>query len=191
MSPMMIKNPVMTAALAVAALALGACGSDGKDDASGQSGRDKAFEGALKFAKCMRDEGIDMPDPQKQAGGGIVQKMGGPGKPLDQRKVEAAQKKCEHFMDAGGGSVKGGDPKEEAEHRDALLAFAQCMRSHGVPMKDPKFSGNKVQMSIGGGPGDSGPRVNPEGATFKAAEKACRPALAKVEGGGPGQEVEK
>lgn len=186
----MIKNPVTIAALAAAALALGACGSDGQDNASGQSGQDKAFEGALKFAKCMRDEGIDMPDPQQQAGGGIVQKLGGPGQRLDQAKVEAAQKQCQHFMDAGGGGRQGGDPKEEAEHRDALLAYAKCMRSHGVPMKDPKFSGNKVEMSIGGGPGDSGPKVNPEGATFKVAEKACRPALAKVEGDGP-QQVQK
>jgi hypothetical protein len=62
------------------------------------------------------------------------------------------------------------------------------MRSHGVPMKDPKFSGNKVQMSIGGGPGDSGPKINPEGATFKAAEKACGGNLAKVAGAaGPGK----
>jgi hypothetical protein len=185
----MTKNPMMIAVLATAALALGACGSD-KDNTAGQSGQDKAFEGALKFAKCMRDEGIDMQDPQKQAGGGIVQKMGGPGKPVNRVKMEAAQKKCEHFMDTGGGDVKGGNPKEEAEHRDALLAFAKCMRSHGVPMKDPKFSGNKVEMSIGGGPGDSGPRFNPESATFKAAEKTCRPALAKVEGDGP-QQVQK
>jgi hypothetical protein len=190
----MTKNPVMIAALAATVLALGACGSGDKDDASGKGGQDKAFEGALKFAKCMRDEGIDMPDPQKQAGGGIVQKMGGPGKRLDQTKVEAAQKKCEHFMDTGGGDVKGGDPEEEAEHRDALLAYAKCMRSHGVPMKDPKFSGNKVQMSIGG-PGDSG-RANPESATFKNADKACRGSLAKLGekgpiAGGPPQEVQK
>jgi hypothetical protein len=179
----MIKNPMMIAAMVATALTLGACGSDGKDNASGKSQEDKAFEGALKFAKCMRDEGIDMPDPQKQAGGGIMQKMeSGPGKRLDRSKVEAAQKKCEHFMDAGGG-LRQSNPEDEGEHRDALLAYAKCMRSHGVPMKDPKFSGNKVQMSIGG-PG--GADVNPESATFKAAEKACRPNLAKVEGGGPG-----
>lgn len=180
----MIKNPMMIAALlASAALALGACGSGGKDDATGQSKQDKAFAGALKFAKCMRDEGIDMPDPQKQGNGGIIQKMdSGPGQRLDQAKVEAAQKKCQHFMGAGGGDIKGGDPKEEAAHRDALLAYAKCMRSHGVPMKDPKFSGNKVQMSIGG-PGDV--KANPQSATFKAADKACQAILAKVGDNGP------
>jgi hypothetical protein len=188
MSSMRIKNPIMIVALAASAVALGACGSNGKDNASGE---DRAFQGALKFAKCMRDEGVDMPDPQRQAGGGILQKMGEEGAPLNRAKVEAAQKKCEHFMDAGGGSGDAPDPKEQAEERDQLLAYAKCMRSHGVPMKDPKFSGNKVQLSIGGGPGDSGPRINPESATFKAAEKACRPLQGKL-GGGPGpDEVKK
>lgn len=182
----MIKNPMMIAVLAATALALGACGgSGGKDNASGgKSQEDKAFEGALKFAKCMRDEGVDMPDPQKQPGGGIMQKLGGgPGERIDKAKLDAAQKQCRHFMDAGGGARQG-DPKDEAEHRDALLAYAKCMRSHGVPMKDPKFSGNRVQMSIGGGPGgkDAGP--NPESATFKAAEKACGGNLADVAGKG-------
>jgi hypothetical protein len=181
---MRITTPITTAALAALALALGACGSgSGQDGDSAGSREDRAFQGALKFAKCMRDEGVDMPDPQRQAGGGIVQKMGGEGAPLNQAKVEAAQKKCEHFMDAGGGS-RDVDPKEEAEHRDQLLAYAKCMRQHGVPMKDPKFSGNKVQLSIGGGPGDGGPRINPESATFKAAEKACRPLQGKI-GAGP------
>lgn len=186
MSSMRTKNPIMLAALAAAALALGACGSGGKDHGSGGDREDQAFQGALKFAKCMRDEGIDMPDPQRQAGGGILQKMGGEGAPLNQAKVEAAQKKCEHFMDAGGGSGDAPDPKEQAEERDRLLAFAKCMRSHGVPMKDPKFSGNRVQMSIGGGPGDDGPRIDPGSATFKAAEKACRPLQGKLGGRGAG-----
>ncbi|WP_324909586.1 hypothetical protein [Baekduia sp.] len=191
----MTKNPMMIAALAATALALGACGSGGSGGsggrASGQGGQDKAFEGALKFAKCMRDEGVDMPDPQKQPDGGIIQKMGGPGERLDQAKVEAAQKTCQHFMDAGGGDVGGGDPQAEAAHRDALLAYAKCMRSHGVPMKDPKFSGNKVQMSIGGGSGDGGPRIDPQSTTFKTAEKACQPNLAQAGDAGPPQQVGK
>src|SRR4029450_5997642 len=69
-------SPLLIAAVA-AALTLGACG--GSDDGSGsgtaKSQEDKAFEGALKFAKCMRDHGIDMPDPKKTAGGGIKQTM--------------------------------------------------------------------------------------------------------------------
>ena len=77
----MTRSPLILAAVA-ATLALGACG--GSDDGSGAgsatTAQDKAFDGALKFAKCMRDHGIDMPDPRGR-GGGILQKMGGPASP--------------------------------------------------------------------------------------------------------------
>lgn len=182
----MIKNPMLLAALTAVALAVGACGS-GKDNASGdpKSRQDKAFEGALKFAKCMRDEGIEMPDPKRDANGGISQVMRG--RPGSEAKVQAAQKKCQHFMDVGGGDIQR-DPAEEAKHRKALLDYAKCMRQHGIDMPDPKFEGDKVQLRIGGpGKGGSGPSgPNPESAAFKAADKACRPILAKVGDDGPG-----
>jgi hypothetical protein len=68
----MTRNPLILAAVA-GALALGACGSgnDGKGGAASASGQDKAFEGALKFSKCMREHGVDMPDPKREANGGI------------------------------------------------------------------------------------------------------------------------
>jgi hypothetical protein len=62
----MTRSPLLLAA-AAAVLALGACGGSNPGDggAKGAGGRDKAFEGALKFSKCMREHGIDMPDPQR------------------------------------------------------------------------------------------------------------------------------
>jgi hypothetical protein len=182
----MTKNPMMLAALACAALALGACGSSG-DDQSGspKKGGDKAYEGALKFAKCMRDEGIDMPDPQRSGNGGIVQKMGEPGKPVNQAKAEPAQKKCEHFLQDGGGSGKG--PGDDPKQRDALLKYSKCMRQNGLDgFPDPKFSGNKVELSIKKGSGAS--NLNPDSPTFKAADKVCQKILADIKGGGPGSQ---
>src|ERR671927_397789 len=101
----MTRSPLILAAVAAvaAALALGACG--GSDDngtsGSGKSQGDKAFEGALKFAKCMRDHGIDFPDPQRVGTGGIKQTM--KGRPTDNAKMEAAQKDCQKYMQVGGG----------------------------------------------------------------------------------------
>ena len=69
----MTRSPLLLAAVG-AALALGACGSsddDGGGPTSGASRQDKAFEGALKFSKCMRDHGVDFPDPQRVGTGGI------------------------------------------------------------------------------------------------------------------------
>ena len=32
------------------------------------------------------------------------------------------------------------DPEREAEMREELLAFSECMREHGIDMPDPVFS---------------------------------------------------
>lgn len=184
MSPM-TKNPMMLAVLAAAALALGACGSSG-DNASGDSAGkkdDKAYEGALKYAKCMRDNGIDMPDPQKASGGGIMQRMGsGKGEPLNKAKVDAADAKCKQFRQDGGGDreSRGAD----TETRDALLAYSKCMRANGVPgFPDPKFSDHGAELTIKSR--DGSVDLNPKAPAFKAAEKKCQPLMAKLQGAGP------
>ncbi len=52
------------------------------------------------------------------------------------------------------------------------LAYAQCMRSHGVPsFPDPNAQGG---FTIQGGPGSS---LDPGSATFQAADKTCRHLL--------------
>ena len=56
------------------------------------------------------------------------------------------------------------------ELEDSLLAYAQCMRSHGVDMPDPDLSSN-------GGVTDLGER---DGEEFEAADKECRPILAEL-----------
>jgi hypothetical protein len=61
----------------------------------------KMRDGALKFARCMRASGIDVPDPTFEDGGGIKIRVGGPGKggdPGDNPRFEAAQRKCQKLM---------------------------------------------------------------------------------------------
>lgn len=179
----MTKHPIFLALAATAALALGACGSSGNDDNSGGGAKaeDKAFAGALKFAKCMRDHGLDVPDPTHGSDGGIQQKMNvdkdAPAR-SDQAAMDKAQKACEHFMVIGGGDAP--DPAEQAKRQDAFIAYARCMRAAGVNMPDPKFAGNRVTMGVRAGAG--GP--NPDSPAFKAADKTCHPKLAAVDGPG-------
>jgi hypothetical protein len=182
----MIRQLLTLAAIAGAALALGACGS-GKDDNSPGDRQDKAYDGALKFAKCMRDHGIDMPDPTRSSGGGILQKMGGPGKqdrgPNDP-KLKVADKACAKYRELGGGEAP--DPAAMAKQRDAFVAYARCMRGKNINMPDPKVSSHGIEMSIGKG-------IRPDSTTFKAADKACHTLLGKPpegaeggpDGGGP------
>jgi hypothetical protein len=169
-----------------AALALGACGSsndDGGSSGSGQNRADKAFEGALKYAKCMREHGIDMPDPQRVGSGGIKQSFKGGS--VNRAKMEAANKDCQKYMQVGGG--KAPSAAEQAKIKDATLAYARCMREHGVDMPDPKFGSGGTTFQLGG-PGKKGGTTgpNPDSPAFKRADQACHSKLAAIEKGGPG-----
>ncbi len=60
-----------------------------------------AFEDALvEYAGCMREQGIDMPDPDLSGGGGIID-LGSP-TPGDEAEFEAAHRECREIL-AGAG----------------------------------------------------------------------------------------
>jgi len=72
----------------------------------------------------------------------------------------------------GSGARASGSTAESA--RGSGLAFAKCMRSHGVPnFPDPQVSGHTVRMF---GP-NSG--VNPQSPAFQSAEQSCQNLLPK------------
>jgi hypothetical protein len=190
----MTRTPFILAAVA-AALALGACGGsddDGGGKASASSKQDQAFEGALRFSKCMRDHGVDFPDPQRVGAGGIKISGGKNVNPNDP-KTKAAQNACQKYMKIGGGETV--DPAKRARLQEAALKYASCMRQHGVDMPDPKFSGGGLTFQAGSGSkNSSGPRdrlgVNPDTPKFKAADKACNHFLGSL-GGGPSTDQER
>jgi hypothetical protein len=108
------------------------------------------------FAKCMREHGVDMPDP-KPDGGGMAVTLGGDG--TDRTKLDAAQNACKHLM-PNGGEMK----PPSAEELDKMRRDAKCMRDHGIDMPDPDPSGKGATRM--GGPGD-------DPSKFEAAAKAC------------------
>jgi hypothetical protein len=183
----MTRSPLLLGTV-VGALALGACG--GSNDDGGTTGGggqgDKAFQGALKYAKCMRERGIDVPDPQRVGQGGIKMTMkGGPN--TNTAKVQAAEKDCRKYMQIGGGRAP--SPAEQAKVQNAMLDYAKCMRAHGVDMPDPKFSGGGGGATFQfGGPGGKGGATgpNPDSPAFKRADQACHGKLAAIERDGPG-----
>ncbi len=80
------------AATLVCGLALTACGAAEEPPADPQSENRDAL---LAYAKCMRDNGVDVPDPQFSEDGGAMVRIG-PGTGLDPRspKFQRAQKAC-------------------------------------------------------------------------------------------------
>ena len=121
---------------------------------------------SLQFARCMREHGVDMPDPDPGNPGQI--KLGGPG--TDQRKTQEAVQACRQFAPIGNGPSGAETPEQNA----ARLKFARCMREHGVEdWPDPS-----------GAP--SGPVMNDSKLTddpdFEAAAQACAPLLREAFG---------
>jgi outer membrane murein-binding lipoprotein Lpp len=154
-----------------AAVLLAGCGAkpdDGSKVASisgpsssapAQAADNKSDEDKMRdFAKCMREHGVDMPDPKPAGdGGGMAVTLGGDG--VDASKADAAQKACKSLM-PNGGEMKPPSPEE----LDKMRKEAKCMRDHGIDMPDPDPSAKGATRI--GGPGD-------DPAKFEAAAKAC------------------
>jgi hypothetical protein len=202
-SPMMTKRITgMVAVLALAGL-FAACGSDGDSDSSDDgvasvSGDDSseqaegddqadAEQELLDWVECMRDEGIDLPDPTRDSDGNLV--LEGPGIRLgggdsegstssddpgdsgdepsvDPEEMDAAMEACGEPPALGPNDISEADRQALEEN---ALEFAECMRDEGIEdFPDPDFS----NMGPGGEPqerrseadggddgGDGGPQV--------------------------------
>jgi hypothetical protein len=178
----------------VASLSTTAVGAQ-TGDTTGDSGDSSATtepvdpsEAPLKYAKCMREHGIDMPDPQVSDGGGVMVQIGGPpgsgeGPVPDPKELDAANKECQHFMEDAAAGFTPPSEEDQKKMQEQALTFAKCMRDHGIDMPDPQFSadGGGFSVSIGGpdssNPADNGPAFDFNSKEFKDASEAC---------GGPG-----
>ncbi|MFF5205901.1 hypothetical protein [Streptosporangium sp. NPDC000396] len=145
------------------ALALAACAAPAENTgvASTSSGKPSASaptdrrDAQLKFAQCMREHGVTMKDPEPNGAISIETRQG------EEQKVNKAQQACKGFMDAAVGDSKG---KPDQKMLDQLLKFAQCMREHGIDMKDPSPDG-RVDIDI--------PRGTPEQKVHEV-QQACK-----------------
>jgi hypothetical protein len=208
---MTLRMRTITVALATAALLFTGCArsaggtgsegvaslSDGGDDRAsggdgdGTSGADDEAteEEILDWAQCMRDQGVDIPDPEIDGDGNLI--LGGPRRgtdagaddgssgdddedadadgdagtddppELDREEMEAATEECGEPPFRGGG---GFSEEERQEMQDAALAFAECMRDEGIDFPDPDFS-QDGPGGPGGGPdtGSSGDEDGDDG----------------------------
>jgi len=115
-------RPTLPITLAVLALALAACGS------STQTGTGSASSDApgVRFAQCMRAHGVpNYPDPGSAGSG---PSFAGSGLDVGSPAFKGAQQACAKFAVGLPGA-----PTLSASRRRALVAFARCMRAHGVP----------------------------------------------------------
>ena len=92
-------------------------------------------EGVLDFAQCMREEGINFPDPTFDIDGNPQ---------FDNLEIEneeefeSAFENCEDILRNALPEQFDLDPEVEAALVDASLEFSQCMRDQGIDFPDPK-----------------------------------------------------
>jgi hypothetical protein len=151
---MKARDWVVVLGLALCAVALVACGGGSGDGASGGSGAAAEEEAALAFAECMRAHGAEVEDPKQ----GTNLTIGNPDDPTTKNALAA----CKGKLGNAGQEL---DAEEGEEFKEGWLAFAECVREHGVDMADPTFQGNgKVLLD----------RTATASPAFEAAREACQ-----------------
>lgn len=115
----------------VGSLAACASGSPGSESASKTPSSTQSFEDwQLAFASCMRDEGVDMPDPDKDGSGAAIS-LGD----ADPEAFTAASKTCTDKLGAPPAPAGGDVPV--SDRFDDQLRMAECFRENGIDVPDP------------------------------------------------------
>jgi hypothetical protein len=122
----------------------------------------------VRYARCMRDHGIDMPDPGAEGQTRIE---------IDDPDAwEAAEEECRPIIEEVVGTFEPPSEEEQARMREQALEFSKCMREHGIDMPDPEFSEDGgMTINVENDGGEAVPA--PDDEEFQAAAEEC---------GGPG-----
>ncbi|MFF2844718.1 hypothetical protein ACFVT5_00100 [Streptomyces sp. NPDC058001] len=172
------RHGVPAALLVTLALALAGCGDGGgdtgvasaggakKDTSSAKENLDPDQQG-IKFAQCLRKQGLDVDDPKPGGGIGI---KGNPDKPMSKAEIDKAMEACKKY------EPQRTAPDGSGKIPDTMREYAKCMRKEGVEkFPDPKSGGIQLDGSV---------MKDPD---FKNAEKACQ----SIMGSGGSQHTEK
>ena len=131
-------------------------------------------EAVLEFAACMRDGGIDFPDPIVDSDGNVgfdllaLRDLA----ELDEAEVEAAFELCASLLE---GVSFGFEQVFDSEFQDELLGFSACMRANGFDMPDPDFSNLTTT-------GRLYPEFDLDDPDFDSAFEACQDSLPGIPG---------
>ncbi|WP_427888580.1 hypothetical protein ACQHIV_35055 [Kribbella sp. GL6] len=166
-----MRNTILAVSVLAAGLILTGCGAD-KPDAQVASGGEPQSaaassapaslsqdEMAVKFTQCLREHGLNVPDPEPGKGPMLkFDKNSG----VTQEQVQKAMEACRQYDPQASGSA---NPQQQENGRK----YAECMRKNGVE-KFPDPKPDQRGIMIGPGVAD-----DPD---FKKAQDACQSILA-------------
>jgi len=130
-------------------------------------------EAMLAFTQCMRDQGVDMADPEVGTDG--VLHLGRPQgieDDIDRETIQEARAACSYLIED---VTFGFRDVDRTSLEDLLVEYAACMRDNGFDMADPDFSDHAPGEGDGSGQG-GGPlrNVDRDDPAFVAADEVCR-----------------
>ena len=182
----------ITGIILAMALIAAACGSDTTVAGVASLEADTAFEvievapdaavdaeeAMLAYTECLREEGMDVEDPEFDEDGSFrFRPVAADGGELDMGIFQEARVVCEDHLE---GVAIGFDQEDHSEIEDTLFAYAACIRDNGYDIADPDFSRERgvpgegvlgENESSGGGPFADLDREDP---AFQTADEACR-----------------
>ena len=137
-------------AAAIASLALLAAGCGSSSPTSSNTPSPATFTtAAFKYASCMRKQGLpSFPDPSMtDHNGQQVAYLDTPDSLRASPAFKAADKVCENILTPVLDTA--GSLATQAAREQHMVAFAKCMRGHGVPgFPDPTTRGQLTQQMI-------------------------------------------
>ncbi|MCP3975388.1 MAG: hypothetical protein GY720_12965 [bacterium] len=188
----MIRNTLL--GIAAVVLVAAGCGGDDADDgvasiedlsdtttstlAAPTAGDELVLdeEKVLAFSACMRDGGIEFPDPVVDSDGNVgfdllaMRDLG----EIDEAELQAAFEPCVEYLE---GVNFGFERVFDTDFQDEVVVFAGCMRENGIDMPDPDFSG-----IMEGSPLFPGWEPEIDDPDFEAAFEACEELLPGIPG---------
>jgi hypothetical protein len=181
-----LTTPVTASIAVLACLGLAACGGSSSTSSTSTTNAANTATtaksgGAGRFAamrECLQRNGITLPARPAGAGGpGVPGGVpGGPAgvpgggprqlpKGVTREQFQAALKKC----GGGAGFAGGARRSDNPAYRNALTAYAACMKNNGITLPTANTSGNGPVFNTTG--------VNTSSAQFKAAAAKCQSVL--------------
>jgi hypothetical protein len=196
----------MLVALALAGL-LGACGNDGgsddggpaslhpdaatSDDSNNSGGGEEPSaqeeqDAILDYAECMRDHGVNIPDPEIGEDGSVGDMPDLAETGASAETIAAAEAACQPILDAVNAGGEQPDAQETAETLDQMVAVTECLRAKGYDMADPRVGDDGQIIASGGLPRDaSQQQIDQQQVDIKACQDEAGvdpPATTEVEG---------
>jgi hypothetical protein len=144
-----------------------AAGREGVGAAGGQA----MLDAQAGFARCMREQGIDFPDPRPGRG---FEFDPGPDPAVEER-VRAAEERCAEERRAIAEAAPKLSPERMQQEQEAMLRFARCMRGEGQDVPDPAASGGDGGVAV---EVPAGAKTDP---AFQRASRQCE-RLARTPG---------